>query len=91
MIRKIPTSLSNNYITYIIEEDENTLWIGTLEGIEPAGSKRVAHLNSFMHDPEDPSSLSNNEVRSLYYRSRNNTLWAGTGFIYDGDFCRLAV
>jgi signal transduction histidine kinase/ligand-binding sensor domain-containing protein/DNA-binding response OmpR family regulator len=69
--------LSYNRIIEIKEDSYGTLWIGTL-------NKGLIHFipetgiyKSFIHDPDDPYSLSNNHVRSIFEDSKRN-LWIGT-------------
>jgi len=75
------TSLSNNYVTHILEENDTVLWVGTVGGLNRL-DRRVGKFERFLHNPDDPSTLSNNDVRSLYLDKENN-LWIGTGFIYN--------
>lgn len=69
-------SISNNYVTSILEYNEEELWVGTWEGlnlIHPASGK----ITRFMHNDQLSGSISNNEVTNLFVDSRSN-LWIGT-------------
>ena len=80
-----PNSLSDNWVWTIHEDHLGALWIGTLSGgldrlvlSEAEGSDR--ELDQFTHypsDPDDPHSLSDNEVLSIY-EDRAGLLWIGT-------------
>lgn len=60
------------------ESPDGTLWLGTTHGLDhydPA-TDRFEH---FRHDPDDPTSLSDNNVLMLLY-DRHGALWVGTGY-----------
>ena len=69
-------------VTELIEDPSSpgTFWVGLYDG----GLHRVTGLGagdpeyrSFLHDPEDPRSLSNDRVQALAF-DRRGTLWVGT-------------
>jgi len=64
-------------IQFVAVDGKENLWIGTYDD----GACRIdLHRNtltSFRHDPEDPGSLRNNRIHSIYSDSRNH-LWIGT-------------
>ena len=81
-----PLSLSSNVVRALYEDHQGTLWIGTgfpfdrnkpddggLNRLEPNGT-----FTRFMHDPDNPHSLINNKVRSVFEDSRG-VFWVGTG------------
>ncbi len=79
--RRYPASPSYG-ITSIGEDGEGGLWIGT----EGAGLVRLPieeidkpepRFEQFVHDPENPRSLSNDEVYTILIDARG-VLWAGT-------------
>ncbi|MBT8219329.1 MAG: hypothetical protein KJP00_05880 [Bacteroidia bacterium] len=78
-----PHSISGNNVTEILEENENTIWIATTNGLNRL-DRSTGQFKRFIHDPNDPNSLSFNIVRALYF-DRDSTLWIGTGFIYQTD------
>ena len=78
-----PHSLSNNNVTSIYEDRMGVLWIGTFGGglnrFDPgstpgAGAERFIH---YQNDPNDPHSLSNNNVVAIH-EDRAGVLWFGT-------------
>ena len=84
-----PESLSNNEVRIIYEDRAGTLWVGC--GIpfgrpnqrpEDGGlnrlNKTTGKFTSYMHDPANPESISNNKVRAIFEDSKEN-FWIGTG------------
>ena len=79
------SSLSNGEVRGLYVDSENTLWIATgmpwivdtLGGL----NKYIPETESFerfVHDPDNPASITNNKVRALFEDSRGN-FWVGTG------------
>ncbi|UCE20088.1 MAG: SpoIIE family protein phosphatase [Gemmatimonadota bacterium] len=85
-------SLSNNVIRAIYQDRAGTLWIGTDDGLNMlvihSGAEDTAEQNRsfvcYKHDPQDPNSLSNSVVRSVY-QEKDGALWIGT----DGGLNKL--
>ena len=72
--------LGDTCVKAIYEDADGILWIGTyLHGLiklnPGTGEKSV-----FQHDPDDPASLSNNNVEAIYESTLNGRriLWIGT-------------
>lgn|GEM_PF-858546 len=77
-----PESISSDTVSCIIEDDSGTLWVGTMGGgincvIRPSKKNDPVRFVSYMHDPKDPNSLSNDTVMEIY-KDRNGELWIGT-------------
>ena len=88
-----PSTISNNQIKVIFEDRNGDLWIGTgspwLSGEVPgeagvAGEgglnkldKKTGKFTRYMHDVNNPNSLAENKVRSIFEDSRGN-FWIGT-------------
>lgn len=79
-----PSSLSDNEVRGLYVDTSGELWVATgmpwvLDG--KGGLNRYDpdkdSFERFLHDPEDPSSLSNNKVRALFEDSKGN-FWVGT-------------
>lgn len=77
-----PQSLSDRVVTAILEDDSGALWVGTANGglnklerntLNPF-SYRYHH---FRHSSENPFSLSNNSVSTIY-QDQSGNLWIGT-------------
>ena len=57
-----PTSISDNFISTIFEDDSANLWIGTeANGLNVFDKEKEAFL-SFRHEPGNPSSLASNSI-----------------------------
>jgi ligand-binding sensor domain-containing protein/signal transduction histidine kinase len=84
-----PSSLSSNMLRKIYEDRSGILWIGTRGGglnrfdarsaaDEAEGtSPQSASFLHFRHNPNNPTSLSNDYVLSIH-EDRSGTLWVGT-------------
>jgi signal transduction histidine kinase/CheY-like chemotaxis protein/sugar lactone lactonase YvrE len=80
-----PHSLSANTVSVIYEDRDNVLWVGTETGglnrfTGPAastGDRTTETFARYCHDPQDPTSLSNNWVESILC-DRAGNLWVGT-------------
>ena len=74
---KNPTSLSDNFVNHICEDNMGRIWIGFQQkGIDIFYKKS----NLFSHqyrDPINPDSLSHDTITHLY-RDRSFTIWIGT-------------
>ena len=68
-------SILNN-IRKILSANDGKLWVGTQEGmyiIDPVSLQALV----YRHNPEDPSSLSNNSVH-CFFEDNCGTMWIGT-------------
>jgi len=78
------TSLSDNVVRAIYEDREGTLWVGTglfaqqnnLGGLNRL-DRETGTFTRYLHDPENPQSLIDNKVRSIFEDSKGN-FWIGT-------------
>jgi ligand-binding sensor domain-containing protein len=67
------SSLSNDAVTVILKDKQETLWIGNLDGLDQFDPK----TNKFIHyryNANDPTSISNNKVRAIYEGQAGNPL-----------------
>ena len=62
--------------TWSVLDTQGYLWVGTLYGLNRI-EKKSGSLTSFYHDPDTPSSLSDDIVWSLY-EDNMQRLWVGT-------------
>ncbi len=80
-----PHSLSNDNVQSIYEDQAGVLWIGTNTGgldrlvlSEAEGLDReTGQFIHYQNDPDDPHSLSNDNVQSIY-EDQAGVLWIGT-------------
>jgi hypothetical protein len=73
----VPSSLSDRWITSIVEDQNGYLWIGTRQGGLNRFDPHSEQFLHFLHSPSNPLSLSNNHVNTLLV-DKDNNLWAGT-------------
>ncbi|HEU0033031.1 MAG TPA: two-component regulator propeller domain-containing protein [Kofleriaceae bacterium] len=59
-----PKSISEDHITVQFEDKKQNLWIGTAEGLNRID--RAGNVLQYHHDPNDPTSLANPGVESIY-------------------------
>lgn len=75
-----PYSLSTNQTFKIVEDKYNRLWIGS-KGIDNAGLNMLESFRkdflSFKYDPNNPESISHNDIRDVYI-DKSDILWIGT-------------
>jgi len=80
-----PKSLSHNTVRAIYEDREGTLWIATDGGLnrlvpnssENGDGKSPPTFIRYQHDPNNPYSLSHDEVYALY-EDHSGVFWIGT-------------
>ena len=71
------TSISNTWINWIAEDKDGYLWIGTSGGGLNRYDPRTELFEHYMHDPNNPKSLGNDRVLTVFIDSHNN-VWVGT-------------
>jgi len=70
-------SLGPGFVTAVLEDKSDRLWVGTGEGGLQRLDGEGSVLRRFTHDPHDASSLSDDYVTSLL-EDRSGLLWVGT-------------
>jgi ligand-binding sensor domain-containing protein/signal transduction histidine kinase len=70
-------SLSDRWITSILEDKEGYIWIATRQGGLNRYDPKTEDFFHYLHNDQNPRSLSSNNV-NLLYLDRNDNLWAGT-------------
>ncbi|MEM1182511.1 MAG: response regulator [Acidobacteriota bacterium] len=78
-------SLPNSYVRTLTTDGQDTLWIGTFEGLAALDPTREK-FEVFHHDPEDPNTISGESVRDLHADA--DSLWIAT---LDGGIDRLDI
>jgi len=72
-----PNTLSNNLISVIFFDSRDQFWVGTEDGGLNLFDKSTGTAKRFMHNPEDASTLLNNNIRNII-EDRNGVLWIAT-------------
>ncbi|MGE5375699.1 MAG: two-component regulator propeller domain-containing protein [Bacteroidota bacterium] len=73
----VSTSLSDRWITSIVEDKDGYLWVATGQGGLNRYDPHTEEFKRYTHDPRNPQSLSDNHVNILYL-DRDGKLWVGT-------------
>jgi signal transduction histidine kinase/ligand-binding sensor domain-containing protein/DNA-binding response OmpR family regulator len=66
-----------NTISSICEDEYGTLWIGTRGNGLYSFNKRTLKSSQYIHDPEEPTSISSNVITSVF-KERSGTIWIAT-------------
>jgi len=69
--------LNNNIVQAIYEDSDGQLWIGTGGGLDLYDRKKNRFI-VFQNRPDDPGSLSSDQVQSCLLEDRDGNLWIGT-------------
>ncbi len=76
-----PTSLSQNDISGISEDNFGNIWVSTLGGglnkFNYRDDQRSVKFIHYKNNPNDPHSLNNNNIATLFI-DNNNIMWVGT-------------
>lgn len=70
------SGLRNNFITQITRDGQGQLWIGADGGGLSRWEPETDRLISFLHEPNDPASIRDNNIEALY-ADREGGLWIG--------------
>ena len=93
------TGLSNSNVYYVHADMYGDLWIGTWggglnkmglpKGVSSIGDlkKTIPTYHHFLNDPDNPKSISDNHIYTIY-RDRSNVLWIGT---YGGGLNKIVL
>ncbi len=71
------TLLDSLYSRHIYEDRSGTLWISSFAGLYGLNPKTKRFSHHYKHDPQDPHSLSSDQVLSVFEDSSGH-LWVGT-------------
>ncbi len=74
------TSISNNYISSIVDDDFGNIWIGTFNGLNKFNpNKPITNFTHYFNVKANNNSLSDNLIWAISESNfNNNTLWIGT-------------
>jgi len=75
--RRTPIGLQGQFISTLYQDSSGLMWLGTrgngVYSFDPVSQQ----LTSYRHKPDDPRSLSNDQVQTVV-EDRSGTLWIGT-------------
>jgi ligand-binding sensor domain-containing protein/signal transduction histidine kinase/DNA-binding NarL/FixJ family response regulator len=77
-------SISHNKVKCILQDDDNGIWIGTINGLNYYDF-RYKTIHRYFHNASDTTSLPDDRVYDLAKDSEGN-IWVGT---YRGGLCKL--
>lgn len=77
-----PNSLSFNVVLSIFQDKNRNVWVGTKGGglnklIDPGFSPQEARFRVYKNEPDNPASLSHNDVYCIY-QDKSGVIWIGT-------------
>ncbi|MDM8565560.1 two-component regulator propeller domain-containing protein [Candidatus Halobeggiatoa sp. HSG11] len=79
-----PDSVAGNDVGAIYEDSQGLIWIGSASGLS-VYDKNNDTFTTYLHDPNDPTSISNNQITSTTNRPQaivedaDNMVWIATG------------
>lgn len=71
------STLSNSSLWFLFVDQADTLWAGTIRGGLNRYNADEDNFTRFLHDPEDPTSLPHDDLKSMTQTS-DGTYWVGT-------------
>ena len=77
----VSTNMKAFFLVDILEDLNGDIWVGTHYGVYRLNTKSGI-FKQYLHNPEDPNSLSHNICRALY-KDSDGILWFGTGLFWD--------
>ncbi len=78
-------AIYNSAIFSLMSDDQN-LWVGTMAGLNKYNTQ-TGEISHFIHDPDDPLSISNGPIKAIYKISKGE-YWIGSDIggvcVFDG-------
>jgi putative nucleotidyltransferase with HDIG domain len=71
------TSLGNANCAVVFVDEDNKVWVASWGGGIQVLDQNNSTIHSYVHDDQDPKSISDNSVHSIY-KDKSGTLWFGT-------------
>jgi len=71
------SGLSSNSISYIVDGDDGSIWIGTDHGGINILDKQTFKISYILSKEDDPRGLTQNSIAALY-KDNNGIIWIGT-------------
>jgi ligand-binding sensor domain-containing protein/signal transduction histidine kinase/DNA-binding NarL/FixJ family response regulator len=69
--------LADNFVTALIKDPDNTLWVGTQNGISYYDIQNKTFTNKYRKSKESPGELSHNHITAFFLDSKQR-MWVGT-------------
>ncbi|OCX52170.1 hypothetical protein BEL04_11820 [Mucilaginibacter sp. PPCGB 2223] len=70
------TGLLSSTVRSVLEREDHMIWVGTKKGLNIINTQ-TKQIRSFINDPINPNSLSQNSIRCIFKDNENN-IWIGT-------------
>ncbi|PSR53073.1 hypothetical protein AHMF7605_05800 [Adhaeribacter arboris] len=74
--KQIPHTNLESRVLALQEEMPGILWVGTENGLK-IHDRNKNKIQTFIHDPSNPASISSNIIYSIY-KDKSGTMWVGT-------------
>lgn len=68
--------LLSSTVRTVLEREDHMIWVGTKKGLNIINTQ-TKQIRSFINDPINPNSLSQNSIRCIFKDNENN-IWIGT-------------
>ncbi len=77
-----PNSISDNFITWLCEDVNGHLWVGTYSGGLNQFDPVTGKFSRYLYDPDNPRSLSNDNIMSISAcpQDSGQFIWIGTNW-----------
>jgi ligand-binding sensor domain-containing protein len=72
-----PSSISDNFIKAIHEDQQGNIWIGTLSGGLDRFDRSTGNFTSYQFNENDPAGISSDNISSIF-QDQSGDLWIGT-------------
>ncbi len=82
-----PQTLTGNSIRVIFEDRAGNFWVGTRNGLNLL-DRETGICKRFIHNPENPESISHNFIYSAIHDDKHGNLWIGT---YGGGLNKMNI
>ncbi|HEY9048437.1 MAG TPA: two-component regulator propeller domain-containing protein [Ohtaekwangia sp.] len=69
--------LADNFVTALIKDSDNTLWVGTQNGISYYNIQKKTFTNKYRKGKEAPGEISHNHITAFFLDSKQR-MWVGT-------------
>lgn len=69
--------LADNFVTALIKDSDNSLWVGTQNGISVYDTQRKIFTNRYRKGKDSPGQISHNHVTTFFLDSKQR-MWVGT-------------